>query len=142
MSLNTRSRFMMVISIIFFIYSILWGIAPYASINFPSRIILDLSDWPVDSLAVPLDRNTMWLSAIGAGLLGAVSIFLCGIVAPALKEGNKRVIRITILAMIFWYIMDSAGSIASGVNSNIFFNSIYLLLVLIPLVGAGKAKIT
>ncbi len=141
MSLNTRSRFMMIISIIFFIYSILWGIAPYTSINFPSRIILDLSDWPVDSLSVPLDRNTMWLSAIGAGLLGAVSIFLGGIVAPAIKEGNKRVIRVTILAMIFWYIMDSAGSIASGVNSNIFFNSIYLLLVLTPLAGAGKAKI-
>lgn len=140
MSLNTRARFLTMISIIFAIYSILWGTAPYTAINFPSRLILDLSDWPIDSLSVPLDRNTMWLSAIGAGLLGAVSIFLGGIVAPALKEGNQRIIRVTIMAMTFWYITDSAGSIAAGVSSNIVFNTLYLALVLIPLIGANKAK--
>ena len=138
MSLNTRANFLMIVSVIFFIYSLLWGLAPFSEINIPARIILDLSDWPIDSLSLPLDKNTMWLSAIGAGLLGAVAIFLGGIVVPALKEGNKSVIRTTIIAMIVWYIIDSAGSIAAGVSSNVFFNSIYLALVLIPLVCIGK----
>ncbi len=140
MSLNARAKFMMVVAVVFAIYSLLWGLAPFATINFPSRFILDLADWPIDNLSAPLDKNTMWLSAIGAGLLGAVSIFLGGIVAPAIREGNRSIIRTTILAMVFWYIIDSVGSIAAGVGSNVFFNSIYLTLVLIPLVGISKNK--
>ncbi len=141
MSINTRANFMLGVSIIFFIYSLLWGLAPFTEINVSARIILDLADWPLDSLSTPLDRNTMWLSAIGAGLLSAISIFLGGIVVPAIKEGNRPVIRTTIIAMTVWYIIDGIGSIAAGVSSNVFFNSIYLALVLIPLIGAGKMKI-
>lgn len=131
---------MMIVAIVFFIYSILWALAPYPSINLPARLILDVSDWPVNSLAIPLDRNTQWLSSIAAGILAAVSIFLGGIVVPAIRERNTSTIRVTILAMIVWYVIDGVGSMASGVVSNVFFNSIYLTLVLIPLIGVKRAK--
>ena len=134
MSLDTRAKFMMVVAITFFIYSILWALAPYPSINLPARLILDLADWPLDNLATPLDRNTQWLSAIGAGVLAAISIFLGGIVVPAIKKADTSVTRTTILAMVVWYVIDSTGSVASGVSSNVFFNTIYLVLVLIPLI--------
>ena len=133
MSRNTRSRFLLVVSGVFAVYSILWGLAPYESINFPARLIIDSLNWPVDNLSTPLDKNTMLYSAIGAGLLGALAIFLGGIVAPAIKEGNKSIIRTAILGMVVWYIIDGAGSIASGVASNVVFNSIYLILTLTPL---------
>lgn len=138
MSRNTRSKFMFFVSIIFAIYSILWGLAPYESLNFPARIILDLADWPLDKLAAPLDKNTMFLSAIGAGLLGAISIFLGGIVVPAIKNDDKSIMRTTLFAMSFWFIIDSLGSIASGVTSNVFFNTIYLFLVLTPLLWKDR----
>ncbi len=134
MSLDTRAKFMMVVAITFFIYSILWALAPYPSINLPARLILDLADWPLDNLATPLDRNTQWLSAIGAGVLAAISVFLGGIVVPAIKKADTSVTRTTILAMVVWYVIDSTGSVASGVSSNVFFNTIYLVLVLIPLI--------
>lgn len=140
MSLNTRSKFMMVVSITFGIYAILWGLAPYENFNLPARIIINISAWSLDDITAPFDKNTMWLSSIGAGLIGAVSIFLGGIVVPAIKQGNKAIIRTTIIAMIFWYVIDSAGSVAAGVVSNVFFNSIYLVLVLVPLIGASKEK--
>jgi len=133
MSRNTRSKFMIIVSIMFAVYSVLWGLAPFENLNFPARIILDLADWPLDNYSKPLDKNTKLLSAIGAGLLGAVSIFLGGIVVPAIRENNKSIIRTTILAMTAWYIIDGIGSMASGVTSNIVFNSIYLGLVLVPL---------
>ncbi len=142
MTLNTRANFLMVVSVIFFIYSLLWGLAPFAEINISARLILDLTDWPLDNLSTPLDKNTMWLSAIGAGLLAAVSIFLGGIVVPAVREGNRAIIRTTILAMTVWYIIDNLGSIAAGVSSNVFFNSIYLALVLTPLLFIEKDEIT
>lgn len=140
MSLNTRANFLMVVSIIFFIYSLLWGLAPFSEFNISARLILDAADWPIDSLSTPLDKNTMLLSAIGAGLLAAVSIFLGGIVVPALKKGNRSIIQTTMIAMTVWYIIDGVGSIAAGVSSNVVFNSIYLALVLIPLVGIDKTQ--
>ena len=133
MSTIARSRFMLIIAIIFMLYSLAWGLAPYESVNFPARFILDISDWPMDKLSLPLDRNTQWLSAISAGLLAAVSIFLMGIVVPAIKENNQRVIRTTALAMCVWYLIDSVGSAVAGVASNVFFNTVYLALILLPL---------
>ncbi len=139
MSLNTRANFLMVVSIVFVIYSLLWALAPFSGINIPARLIIDFADWPMGNFDVPLDRNTMWLSAIGAGLLAAVSVFLGGIVVPAIKARDTRTTNVTILAMGLWYVIDSAGSFAAGVNSNVFFNSIFLALVLIPIVGIEKS---
>ena len=133
MSRKTRSNFMMVVAVIFIIYAVLWGLAPYEKFNFFARLILDSLDWPLDNLSSPLDKNTKLLSAVGAGLTAAMAIFLGGIVAPAIKEGNKSIIRTAIFAMSTWYVIDSVGSIASGVTSNVFFNSIYFGLILIPL---------
>jgi len=140
MSRSTRAKFMMIVVIVFAIYSILWGLAPYEKINFPARFILDLADWPLGNFSAPLDKNTKFLSAIGAGLLCAVSIFLGGIVVPAIREGNRSIIRTTIFAMTAWYIIDCIGSIVSGVTSNIFFNSVYYGLVLIPLLWKDRKE--
>ena len=134
MSRNTRSKLMLLVAGIFAFYAVLWGLAPYESVNLPSRLILDSLDWPIDNLSTALDKNTMLLSAIGAGLLGSIAVFLGGIVAPAIKEGNKSITRTTVVAMLVWYIIDSTGSIASGVASNVVFNSVYLVLILIPII--------
>jgi len=127
---------------VFAFYAVLWGLAPYESVNLPSRLILDSLDWPIDSLAMPLDKNTMLLSAIGAGLLGAIAVFLGGIVAPAIKDGNKRIMRTAVVAMLVWYVIDGTGSIASGVASNVAFNTVYLVLILIPLLWKDVGEST
>lgn len=140
MSLSFRAQFLMLVAISFFIYAVLWALAPFSAINLPARLILDLADWPLDNLASPLDRNTQWLSAIGAGLLAAIGIILGGIVVPAIKQRNIAIIKTTIVAMIVWYLIDSLGSIAAGVSSNVLFNTFYLTLVLIPLIGIQSAE--
>lgn len=142
MTTETSAKFMMIVAITFLIYSLLWALAPYPSINLPARLILDIADWPVDDFREPLDRNTRWLSAIGAGVLAAISVFLGGVVVPAIKRSDSSVIRTTIFAMGLWYIIDSAGSIAAGVASNVLFNSVYLALVLIPLINCHSANKT
>ena len=138
MSLDLRFRLMRIIAVIFALYTVVWSLAPYTSINLPARFLLDVLDWPIDNMGLALDQNTKWLSTIGATLLGAVSVFLWGIVAPALKRGDSQVAKMTLLAFIVWYVIDSAGSIAAGVASNVVFNTAYLVLVLIPLLGMTK----
>ena len=138
MFFNIRASFMQLLAIVFGLYAVLLGLAPFAAINLPARLILDISDWPLDSLSTQLDKDVMWLSAIVAGLLAAVAIIFWGIVAPAIRKGDRSVIRTTIWAMVVWYIIDGAGSIVAGVGSNVIFNTVYLILILTPLIGVSK----
>jgi len=138
MSLELRAKLMQIVAIGFLLFSIMWALAPYTSINLPSRFLLDLLDWPLNNLSAELSRDVMWLSSIGAGLLVAFSIFLFGVVAPAIKDHDKRIINVSRLAIIAWYVVDSVGSIASGVLSNAVFNTLFFIMVMIPLIGIKK----
>jgi len=140
MSLDKGSFLMKLVAAIFGAYAILWATAPFSDINLPARFILDVSDWPVDNLSAPLDRNTQWLVSISSGLLAALAVLLAFVVAPAIKQGNRRVIRATISALVVWYVVDGVGSIAAGVFSNVIFNTIYLGLALAPLVMIALPK--
>jgi len=133
MTSETSAKTITIISYGFLVFAFVWGLAPYVAINAPARLLLDVLDWPPGTASAALDRNTMWLSSIGAGLTVLVSILLLGIVVPAVRARDRRVIRVTIWAAIAWYIVDGAGSIASGVASNVFFNSFLLAGMLVPL---------
>ena len=118
----------------FIAFSAIWALAPYEAINQPAIMLIDLLDWPFGDASPALNQSQMWLSSIGAGLTFAMAIMLLGVVVPGLRNANRSVIRTTILAFSIWYIVDSIGSIASGVASNAFFNTIFLAMVLVPLV--------
>ena len=117
----------------FIAFAFVWGLAPYTAINAPSRVLLDVLDWPFGDGAPSLTRSEMWLSSIGAGLVLGVSIMLLGIVAPAIRNGQKQVGRVTAWAFVGWYVMDGLGSAVAGVPSNVFFNTILLIMILVPL---------
>ena len=138
MSLDLRFKLMRMVALILGFYALIWATAPFTSMNISARFLLDLLDWPLDSINVPLERNTKWLSAIGAGLLAMVAILLWGIVAPALKKGDRAVAQTTLLAILVWYIIDGVGSIAVGIVSNVVFNTLYLIAMVIPLIGMPK----
>ncbi len=118
----------------FMAFAVVWGLAPYGPISAPAQMLLDLLDWPFGDGGA-LTRSEMWLSSIGAGLTAAICILLLGIVVPAVQAGDKRVVRVTISAFIAWYIIDGLGSYASGVGSNVFFNTILLVPLMIPLLA-------
>lgn len=114
-------------------FAIVWGLAPYQGINTPAIVLLDILDWPFGDASKTLTNSEMWLSSIGAGLVAAISIMLFGIVAPAIEKLERKTVQVTKLAFVTWYIVDGVGSAASGVASNIFFNTILLVAILVPL---------
>lgn len=133
MTPKNSAKMTLIVAYSFLAFAFVWGLAPYQAINAPARILLDILDWPFGDAAPMLNKSEMWLSSIGAGLVVALSLMLIGIVVPALEQSNKKIIRVTIWAFIAWYIVDGIGSIFSGVPSNVFFNSILLIPLLIPL---------
>jgi hypothetical protein len=98
-----------------------------------ARLTLDLLSWPLDNVQSYTDPTTRFLSALTGGFLfgwGIMVLCLRAWVYDAAPEGVRRSLLTGALA---WFVLDSAGSIASGNASNALFNVIVLLLVVGPM---------
>ncbi|MFZ4660118.1 MAG: hypothetical protein ACOYNY_24120 [Caldilineaceae bacterium] len=98
-----------------------------------ARLTLDLLSWPLDNVQTFIDPTTRFLSALTGGFLfgwGIMVLCLRAWVYDAAPEGVRRSLLTGVLA---WFVLDSAGSIASGNASNALFNVIVLLLVVGPM---------
>lgn len=134
MTQKMSAKVMRIVSYVLIVYSLIWATAPFPTFNLPARILLDILDWPFGDASLHLDQPTMWLSAIGSGLLLTVAIIFWGIIAPALECGDRQSVKVGIVAISMWYLVDNAGSLAVGIPSNVFFNTLYLVAILIPMV--------
>jgi len=117
----------------FFAFAVIWGLAPYGPVSAPSILLLDILDWPFGDRET-LTRDVMWLSSVGAGLTMAIAIMLLGIVVPALRAGNKEVVRVTKWALVAWFAIDGLGSYVSGVGSNTLVSFVMFIATMVPLV--------
>ncbi|MEO0327429.1 MAG: hypothetical protein AAF217_02395 [Pseudomonadota bacterium] len=98
----------------------------------PARFTLDLLSWPIDANINYASPDTRFLSALTGGFLlgwGVMIWFLSTNVYDLAPEGVRRCVLYGLLA---WFVLDSAGSIASGNSSNVLFNIIVLLVAVGP----------
>ena len=104
----------------------------------PARWTLDLLSWPLDGATSYASADTRFLSALTGGfLLGwGLTIWCLSIwVYDAAPEGVRKSV---VTGAIAWFLLDSAGSAASGNASNVFFNTLILLVAVGPLWRAAR----
>lgn len=99
----------------------------------PARLTLDLLSWPIDGATTYASPDTRFLSALTGGfLLGWGVTIWC--LSSWVYDLAPEPVRKTVLAgVIAWFLLDSAGSLASGNASNAAFNVAVLLLAVGPL---------
>lgn len=132
MSRTALARTLRAVSSLYLLVGLVWATAAWAAVDAPGRLLFDLLDWPLDGVPAELGRSARWASAVGAGLLVGLSLVMSLVVAPELERGNRTVARGTVIALLGWFVVDGAGSIASGVTSNALFNVPFLLGWLVP----------
>ena len=99
----------------------------------PARLTLDILSWPIDGATTYASPDTRFLSALTGGFLlgwGVMIWCLSTWVYDGAPEGVRRAVLTGTLA---WFLLDSAGSIASGNPSNALFNVVVLLIAVGPL---------
>jgi hypothetical protein len=104
----------------------------------PARFTLDLLSWPIDGLQNYEAPTTQFLSALTGGFLfgwGVCIWFLQKMVYDSAPDGVRKSV---LFGLIAWFLLDSAGSIASGNTPNVFFNVIVLLVAVGPLWKPAK----
>ncbi len=99
----------------------------------PARWSLDLLAWPLDGAQNYAADTSRFLTAITGGfLLGwGVMVWLLATRVHALAPEPVR--RTVVTGLVAWFLLDSAGSIASGHAANAGFNIIVLLILVGPL---------
>lgn len=99
----------------------------------PARWTLDLLSWPIDGATTYTSADTRFLSALTGGFLlgwGVTIWCLSEWVYDAAPEGVRKSV---LTGTVCWFILDSAGSAASGNSSNVLFNIVVLLVAIGPL---------
>ena len=105
----------------------------------PARWTLDFLSWPLDGVQNYEAPTIRFLSALTGGFLlgwGVCIWCLQKWVYDVAPEGVRKSVFAGLLA---WFCLDSAGSVASGNGSNVFFNLIVLLLAVGPLWRKAQA---
>lgn len=103
-----------------------------------ARWSLDLLSWPIDGVQTYAEPTTRFLSALTGGFLFGWGVMVWCLQAWVYDVAPEGVRRSLLIGVLSWFVLDSAGSIASGTPSNAFFNIIVLLLIVGPLWRPAK----
>ncbi len=99
----------------------------------PARLTLDLLSWPLDQAQTYDDDTLRFLSALTGGFLLGWGVMILCLRAWAYDAAPDGVRKSVVVGVLAWFVLDSAGSIASGNPSNALFNVVVLLLAVGPL---------
>lgn len=98
-----------------------------------ARLSLDILSWPVDGLQTYASPDTRFLSALTGGFLFGWGVMIWCLAVWVYDAQPEMVRRSVLCGLLAWFVLDSAGSIASGTPSNALFNIIVLLVAVGPL---------
>lgn len=104
----------------------------------PARFSLDLLSWPIDRAQNFEAPTTRFLSALTGGFLLGWGVCIWCLQKWVYDNAPEGVRKSVVTGLLAWCILDSAGSVASGNVSNIFFNLVVLLLAVGPLWRPAK----
>lgn len=112
--------------------------AAFPATDAVARFYYDLIYWPLDGASAFGEQLRFTVAVLGAVMMGwAITMF--GMVSAAARLGAP-VWRSLTIAVVVWFVIDSALSIATGVPMNAVANTGFLLTFLVPIVGAGVLR--
>ena len=99
----------------------------------PARLSLDILSWPLDGATTYAHPDTRFLSALTGGFLFGWGVMIWMLSGEAYEATPEAVRKSVVTGLLAWFLLDSAGSIASGNASNALFNILILLVAVGPL---------
>lgn len=99
----------------------------------PARLTLDILSWPPDGATTYASPDTQFLSALTGGFLLGWGVTIWCLSSWVYDLAPEAVRRSVLAGVGAWFVLDSAGSLASGNASNAAFNVLVALLAVGPL---------
>lgn len=99
----------------------------------PARLTLDILSWPPDGAQSFDASTTRFLAALTGGFLLGWAVTIWYLAVWAYDLAPEAVRRAVVYGLCAWFVLDSAGSLASGNAANAAINVAVLLLAVGPL---------
>ena len=99
----------------------------------PARFTLDMLSWPIDGTTTFADPDTRFLSALAGGFLCGWAVLIWHLADKVYDIAPELIRRRVLAGFLAWFVVDSAGSVASGNSINVVFNTALLLVGVGPL---------
>lgn len=132
-SVQTQKNWLLITALIIGGFGPIFSLATRPETDELARWSLDLLAWPVDGAQQYADGAMRFLSALTGGFLfgwGVMILCLRQWVYDAAPNPTRRAVLCGLFA---WFVLDSMGSLAAGVPSNVVFNVLVLSCAAGPL---------
>lgn len=116
---------------IVFVTGLLPILAVFESTQEPWRFFFDILTWPIDQTPATFLPGERQISAVLGGVLCGWSWLMFQLARSGVF--NSRIRSFMIQSTWMWFVLDSGGSILSGIPLNAVGNVSFLLVLLIPL---------
>jgi hypothetical protein len=103
-----------------------------------ARYTLDLLSFPIDGIQNYNESTTRFLSALTGGFLFGWGVMVWCLSTWVYDIAPEPVRKTVIAGLLSWFVLDSAGSIASGNSSNAIINIVVLFIAVGPLWRPAK----
>jgi len=121
----------------FIIFGLIFVTITFAGYDGFAHTLANIFDWTGGPHDERLTRDARWFAAIMSGLSAGFGAFYAFLVVPLLTLNHRPSRQIAkrggLIAAFTWFIIDSTGSLAAGVPSNVAMNLIFLLGLTLPL---------
>lgn len=104
----------------------------------PARLTLDLLSWPIDGATTYASADTRFLSALTGGFLFGWGVTIWCLSIWVYDKAPEAIRKTVLIGLLSWFVLDSAGSIASGNTSNAIINILVLIIAVGPLWKPAK----
>ena len=118
-------------ALVVFVTGLLPSLAVFEVTQEPWRLFFDILTWPLDHNPPGFSTSDRQLSAVLGGVL-------CGWAWALYKMTDRKVFnepirKLMIQSVWVWFLLDSAGSVLSGIPLNAVSNIGFLVILLVPL---------
>lgn len=136
----THKRWLAITAVVIGSFGPVFFLGTMATTSEPARLSLDLLSWPVDGATTYDHPDTRFLSALTGGFLLGWGVTVWCLSKSAYDLAPDAVRRSVLAGLCSWFVLDSAGSFASGNASNVLFNVFVLALAAGPLWTAADDR--
>ena len=134
MSPQVAARMIRIVAIISIISALLFAFAGVNDFSGAVEIFFGLASSGTNGVAGLNTPEAALGMAIAGGVYAGFMVMYLMITAPGIEQGNEMIRKGSIYAFVVWFLVDSAGSAATGNASNVIINIILVTTYLAPLV--------
>jgi hypothetical protein len=129
----SHKRYLLVTAIVVGAFGPVFSLATVEDYVYPAALGMDFLSWPINGQPEFIHPGIQFLTALTGGFLFGWGVTIFCLRRWVFDQAPEGVRKAVLAGLLAWFVLDSAGSIASGNTSNAFFNVIVLFMAAGPL---------